>query len=64
MSARKINRPNPRVSARELVDAIKLMIVEKFGHRNLDWETCETALVMANSEIKQALLFAPRKELH
>jgi hypothetical protein len=63
MAARKINRPNPRVSARELVDAIKLMIVEKFGHRNLDW-ACETAFVMANSEIKQALLFAPRKELH
>jgi hypothetical protein len=35
------------------------MIVERFGERQLSWETAEMALSLASLEIKQAALFAP-----
>ena len=54
-------KPEP-VGVDELVVAIKQMIVERFEGRPLDWETCEMALSIASLEIKQAALFAPRKD--
>jgi hypothetical protein len=50
------------VSTVELKDAILHMMVERFGDRALDWETCERAFALANFEIKQAAVFAQRKE--
>jgi hypothetical protein len=48
------------VGSEELKDAILAMIVEKFGGRDLSWETVEHALSLVNFGIKQAAMFAPR----
>jgi hypothetical protein len=48
------------VGVDELKDAILRMIVREFGDRPLTWEDASMALSLANFEIKQAALFAPR----
>ena len=52
-------RKKKLLGSEELKDAILKMIVEKFGDRELDWETVDRALTLVGFEVKQAALFAP-----
>jgi hypothetical protein len=61
MTTKRKRSPEP-VGSEELKDAILAMIVREFGDRALDWETVERATTLVNFEIKQAAVFAPRKE--
>jgi hypothetical protein len=57
-------RKRKPVGCDELREAILRMIVERFGDRELSWETAELALALAGFEIKQAALFAPAVGSH
>jgi hypothetical protein len=58
-----VNRRKPEpVGSEDLKDAVLHMIVERFDGRSLDWERVEQALSWVNFEVKQAALFAPRRE--
>jgi hypothetical protein len=54
-------KPKP-VEEDELADAVLHMIIDRFGDRQLDWETVERALKVVNFKVKQAAMFAPPKE--
>jgi hypothetical protein len=50
------------VGVEDLKDAVLHMIVERFDGRSLDWKRVEQALSWVNFEVKQATLFAPKRE--
>jgi hypothetical protein len=54
-------KPKP-VTQVEIEVAVMRMLVDRFDGRPIDWQTIERALVQVNFEIKQAAIFAPRKE--
>jgi hypothetical protein len=56
-----MSRKRKPVGEDELADAVLRMMVDKFGDRQLDWETVERALKLVNFEVKQAAVFAPPK---